>query len=455
MSYTKTNWQDLPNQTTPVNATNLNHIEQGIYDNDQAFLTNGLNVSNEVDEGYRVNLLHSKNLTDGIWENGGWSNTGEKTSSTSFMRTANPIYVKPNTTYTLKISKSNNQIVVYYYSASGYIDLAFVQNTDTYTFTTPANCVKINFRLSGQSLSLINTMLNEGSTAIPYEAFIQNQIVVDNEKYSDTLNVGIDSNNAGVHFEVSKNLANDTILKQGLWSGPTGITTNNSGFYVIVNCKPNTTYTISKKNTTGVLTCNATSTYPSNGVSTNGRSNVGGNGLTDIKFTTNSTDRYLFIGLITGSPTEAQKQECIQELQVEVGETKTTYEPYVSPSIKVNNKGEYETIVNKNVYSTGEVVIGEWLGKPLYRKVISKSMTPNNDNYIDTGLTNATIQNYIVKCSPDWVSNIFYNGDWLNSQNKSFYPNSDNTRMMLAATSSSSNNWYFEIILEYTKTTDV
>lgn len=30
MAYTKTNWE---NGVTPVNATNLNHIEQGIYDN--------------------------------------------------------------------------------------------------------------------------------------------------------------------------------------------------------------------------------------------------------------------------------------------------------------------------------------------------------------------------------------------------------------------------------------
>ena len=30
--YVKTNWQDLPNTTTPINATNLNKMEQGIYD---------------------------------------------------------------------------------------------------------------------------------------------------------------------------------------------------------------------------------------------------------------------------------------------------------------------------------------------------------------------------------------------------------------------------------------
>ena len=30
MSYTKINWQNLPNTTTPINATNLNHMEDGI-----------------------------------------------------------------------------------------------------------------------------------------------------------------------------------------------------------------------------------------------------------------------------------------------------------------------------------------------------------------------------------------------------------------------------------------
>ena len=32
MSYIKTNWQNKPSQSTPLNATNLNHIEDGIYD---------------------------------------------------------------------------------------------------------------------------------------------------------------------------------------------------------------------------------------------------------------------------------------------------------------------------------------------------------------------------------------------------------------------------------------
>lgn len=36
MSYTKTNWQDLPNTTTPVTAANLNNMENGIKRSDSA-----------------------------------------------------------------------------------------------------------------------------------------------------------------------------------------------------------------------------------------------------------------------------------------------------------------------------------------------------------------------------------------------------------------------------------
>jgi hypothetical protein len=34
MAYTKTNWQDTPSIATPINATNLNKIETGLFDQD-------------------------------------------------------------------------------------------------------------------------------------------------------------------------------------------------------------------------------------------------------------------------------------------------------------------------------------------------------------------------------------------------------------------------------------
>lgn len=35
MAYTKQTWTDLPSKTTPINASRLNHMEQGIYDANQ------------------------------------------------------------------------------------------------------------------------------------------------------------------------------------------------------------------------------------------------------------------------------------------------------------------------------------------------------------------------------------------------------------------------------------
>ena len=48
MSYVKQDWKDLPNQTTPVNATRMNHIEQGVYDNSVA-------ISSIVESGSNSN----------------------------------------------------------------------------------------------------------------------------------------------------------------------------------------------------------------------------------------------------------------------------------------------------------------------------------------------------------------------------------------------------------------
>lgn len=48
MAYVKQEWKNLPNQTTPVNATRMNHIEDGIYDNSVA-------ISNIIESGSNSN----------------------------------------------------------------------------------------------------------------------------------------------------------------------------------------------------------------------------------------------------------------------------------------------------------------------------------------------------------------------------------------------------------------
>lgn len=196
----------------------------------QSFLNEHIvNVSNEVDDDYRVNLLKSKNLFGTVWENGDLGSNGVPSASSQYMRTADYIVVKPSTQYTLKISASNTQIVVYYYSNGTFLNREYVQNSDTYTFTTPANCNAIKFRLNGTSLTLTNTMINEGSTALPYSAFIPNQIKVDGNKYTDAINVGnvVDSRSR-VNILYSKNLFDKDNVVAGYLSNAGNVISNSS-----------------------------------------------------------------------------------------------------------------------------------------------------------------------------------------------------------------------------------
>lgn len=64
MAYTKTNWQDLPNTTTPINATNLNKMEQGIYDAHEkniitASITSNVTISTAGQNNINLNKVIS------------------------------------------------------------------------------------------------------------------------------------------------------------------------------------------------------------------------------------------------------------------------------------------------------------------------------------------------------------------------------------------------------------
>lgn len=63
MAYTKTTWQDLPNTTTPVNATNLNKIENGIeaIDNDVSTINNNIGDLTDLETSDTSSLVSAVN----------------------------------------------------------------------------------------------------------------------------------------------------------------------------------------------------------------------------------------------------------------------------------------------------------------------------------------------------------------------------------------------------------
>lgn len=185
MAYNRTNWQDLPNQTTPINATNLNKIEQGIYD---ATYVNGVNVGSSVDSNYRVNILKSKNMLDptniisGIYS----VSNGNYVSDNNAKCTRNKIAIDNTKNYVLSATSSNTSsgIYVLYYDASeNYLGNSYASFSTGYivlnAYTNYSQAKFVNFRFD--AIDITNVMFEEGSSKTTYEAYSRS-IYVDNEE---------------------------------------------------------------------------------------------------------------------------------------------------------------------------------------------------------------------------------------------------------------------------------
>ena len=111
--------------------------------------------------------------------------------------------------------------------------------------------------------------------------------------------------------------------------------------------------------------------------------------------------------------------------------------------------------LDANVYSTTETVIGTWLGKPLYRKVIDFGTLPNTT----TKSVNHNISNLNKIVS---MKGYAYNGTNFNplpstnvnslGNQMALYCNA--TQVIVATGADRSNFTESYVVLEYTKTTD-
>lgn len=102
-----------------------------------------------------------------------------------------------------------------------------------------------------------------------------------------------------------------------------------------------------------------------------------------------------------------------------------------------------ESLSRNNIYSTQEVVIGMWFGKPLYRKVISFGALPNA-SYKEINHNIKNIERIVNR-------NLSTNGQSISS------PNMTVTTSLIAITTTTNLSGYNDcyVTLEYTKTTDI
>lgn len=67
MAYSKQTWHDLPDQTTPINAERLNHMEDGIFNNSLKIVDE---YSEAQDKGYSANYINNNQVNAEIlWTN--------------------------------------------------------------------------------------------------------------------------------------------------------------------------------------------------------------------------------------------------------------------------------------------------------------------------------------------------------------------------------------------------
>ena len=257
-----------------------------------------------------------------------------------------------------------------------------------------------------------------------------------------------------VWFKKSKNLFS-SLLELGTFTNE-GVKSNSTTNYrnaTPIQVQPNTTYTISINGVSqkyAVYYYNNTNTF------------IESEGLTTGTFTTPANCYYINFRCFNADFTSDYAN---LKLQIEKGDTATSYEPYITPSIIVDNTEFYsQEYINKfTKYSTTEQVVGKWInGKPVYRKVVDYYPT----EIIGAGGTTTNIQvphnisnfGQIINCRVVTETNHVFptlassTGSTLTAGNAVIQVNSTNIIFRIINDSWSSRHFYF--ILEYTKTTD-
>lgn len=331
--------------------------------------------------------------------------------------------------------------------------------------TTPINADNLN-KLNNLAIDT-EVGEHEEEVVLIKENSKKTEIYANKEKYTDTVNIGTDSNNAGVWVEASENILNVS----NYTPSKSGLTTTMRNGKLVVNGTPTSGYaeiwSIPANDFTNMLESGATYTLSSTNYSTKlyvviTQTNISSGAQTYIScndtaktFTVDKSKFKYYIDIQCGSVSATGTLSNFEiGVQLEKGTYASSFKPYTTPRIKANVNGDYRTIAYKNVYSTGENVIGEWLGKPLYRKVIDFGALPNNtDKAVKHNISDLdTIVNLsgIAIKTDNTIFTLPYAAN--GAASISLYANNSNVDVITYTDRSNITKCY--ITLEYTKTTD-
>lgn len=445
------------------------------------------NVSSQVDTDYKTNVLTTTNLFTGPLYNGiigqnGVYEYGPARITMANKSLFNTLFIKKGT-YTLSIDgldfctaltkDTNGNRIDNFADSWKPLPFTFTITQDAYLYFSARKSDSSNINPNDYEPVLV-----EGETApSTYIPFINNTINVNNEKYTDTINVGTDINNKNrINVLYSKNIWIPTLTNGGTNISPTNCTaTLNNDEYTFTatgsdmqfgqiapenNNYTNslgTLYEVKNASSIGILLTNTNFTrnyitfYNSNKVSlgyTRIDSNTG-----SVSVPSGATYFSWRIGLLNATSGTQYKTKII----VLYNTTPTTYEPYIVPSINVDGDEIYSANVMN--YDTTERVIGTYNGKPLYRKMfVYTNLTANTNNNFDWNSTNIIVNIYGIVIGDSGFRaslNSIFGSDLARDRATCYYAASTNKLRSYCGSNLTGNNIYnTNIVVEYTKTTD-
>lgn len=208
-------FSNLPNTTTPLNATNMNALQTNVENVFNGTVPAGNMV---VDSIRSKNMFNKNNIADGSFDN-----TGAIISSSTIFYEIDYIEVKPNTKYTFSTTSRVDRLVICEYNSSKtFIQRNISINTSTYTITTTANTKYV--RLCSV-LSAIDTLqFEEGQTRTTYspyqelnyngETYLQTYNTITSGNFNDLVNTTIQGNTSKYYIQAT-NLTNQPTASYG------------------------------------------------------------------------------------------------------------------------------------------------------------------------------------------------------------------------------------------------
>ena len=346
-------YDKLPKITQSGAGFTLENVQNGLLDD---FKMIGVDLEQDTTTG--KNLFDKDNaniITAYIGDSYNWTFSG---SAICYR-----INCKPNTSYTISCANSNETIFRGSVTDSEDIptsgnNLSIYStvrrtNNSPITVNTGANAKYVLVQLSNtQYLTSLETLqVEEGSSVTSYEPYTRGPSP--NPDYPQEIKV---VEGRQVITDKGKNLFDkDNITKL---NGTININSNDFeggglNYAVCISCKPNTTYTVTKRNdgNTNRFALASSETIPSSTISelTPVLNKIRDNDSSTLTLTTEISANYLIVQYYRSAESILTEQQILDSIQLEEGSSSTNFEPYYNPvsyNIDLHGKnifdGQYE-----------------------------------------------------------------------------------------------------------------